>query len=103
MKAPQLTTDSDKQQENILEVIIGNANINKTSLVQLESMVASKYHTQELEARDRLIKNAKPLRGVQRQEREGKATGRDSQCPHGDTTQVMLQVIPLVKAAKDAR
>ena len=102
MKAPQLTTDSDKQQENILEVIIGNASINKTSLVQLESMVASKYHTQELEARDRLIKNAKPLDGVQRQEREGKATGRDSQCPHGGATQVMLQVILLVGAAKDA-
>ena len=103
MKAPQLTTDSDKQQENILEVIIGNASINKTSLVQLESMVASKYHTQELEARDRLIKNAKPLDGVQRQKREGKATGRDSQGPHGGAKQVMLQVILLVRAAEDAR
>jgi hypothetical protein len=103
MKAPKLTTDFDKQQENILEVIIGNASINKTSLVQLESMVASKYHTQELEARDRLIKNAKPLDGVQRQKREGKATGRDSQGPHGGAKQVMLQVILLVRAAEDAR
>ena len=103
MKAPQLTTDSDKQQENILEVIIGNASINKTSLVQLESMVASKYHTQKLEARDGLIKNAKLLDGVRRQKREGKATGRDSQGPHGGATQVMLQVILLVRADKDAR
>jgi hypothetical protein len=103
MKAPKLTTDFDKQQENILEVIIGNANINKTSLVQLESMVASKYHTQELEARDRLIKNAKPLDGVQRQKREGKATGRDSQGPHGGAKQVMLQVILLVRATENAR
>ena len=103
MKAPKLTTDFDKQQENILEVIIGNASINKTSLVQLESMVASKYHTQELEARDRLIKNAKPLDGVQRQKREGKATGRDSQGPHGGAKQVMLQVILLVRATENAR
>ena len=50
MKAPKLTTDFDKQQENILEVITGSAGINKTSLFQIESMVALTYHTRGLEA-----------------------------------------------------
>ena len=72
MKAPKLTTDFDKQQENILEVIIGNASINKTSLVQLESMVASKYHTQKLEARGGLIKNAKLLDGSEDRKERGR-------------------------------
>ena len=65
-------------------------------------MVASKYHAQELEARDGLIKNAEPVDGVQSEKREGKTTGRDSQGPHGFATQIMLQVILLVRAAKDA-
>ena len=72
-------------------------------MAELESMVASKYHTQEPEARDRLIKNAEPLDGGQREKREGKATGRDSQGPHGFATQIMLQVILLARAAKDTR
>ena len=103
MKAQKLTTDSDKQQEKILEGIIGNASINKISLVQLESMVASKYHTQELEARGRLIKDAKPLYGVQRQEREAKATGRDTQCPKGLALQIVFQIVFLMFTPKYAR
>ena len=82
MKEPELATHSNKKQEDILKVIIGQAAVNKAPLTKHESMVASKNHTQKLKTRARLIKNAEPLYGGQRKERGRQGTGRDSKSPH---------------------
>ena len=48
MREPELATHSHKKQEDIFEVIMGQAAINKAPLIKPESMVASKNHTQKL-------------------------------------------------------
>ena len=78
MKAPLLTTHSNKEQENFIKVITGNATVNQTSLTLPEGMVASEHHTQKLQARDRLTGNAKPLQGGKGEEGRGETTSRDS-------------------------
>ena len=101
MKEPELATHSYKKQKDILKVTIGQAAINKAPPIKHESMAASKNHTQKLKTRARLIKNAEPLYGGQREERGRKGTCRDSKSPHVLADEIMFQVIPLARAAKD--
>ena len=102
MKAPVLTANSNKQQENFIKVTTGNTTDNQTSLTQLEGMVPSENHTQKLKARDRLIGNAQPVKRGQREEGGGKTTGRDSQGPEGVTLKIVFEVILLLLTTKNA-
>ena len=72
-------------------------------MAELESMVASKYHAQKLKTRSRLINDAQPIEGGKGKEREGKATGRDSQRPKGLALQIVFQIVLLMFASKYAR
>ena len=75
MKAPQFTAEFRKDKENFIKHIAGYTTVNQTSMAELESMVASKYHAQKLKTRSRLINDAQPIEGGKGQKREGKATG----------------------------